>query len=388
MKPVVRVDRAGRTYRMAHFHPLRWEIDMSSYLSTALDSDPVVQAVFVHEYVHYVQALTGTIGRHIVLELARLSVFAGISKKHGWPPPAGYDQVHLQEVLSAASPQDFQGTDPQRQYHEFCTELSFALADSPVPAPPGAAAGRFTRLPLTVGPNSVKDFVHVVAKNGGGLVAVPVTDRVVFENMARQVQRNYLRFNNTLDISPVDDERKKSHGDLTYVCLHDALQQRLPASEDAAKWTITLCQVALLCRNPGTAFEHMLNGLTGARTSDMTSFIQAMNRDAWFKGEFNEPPVQGVLNELVSKWGTAMLPRENWELREFTKLVANACNALLGDYSLMAGSLVAWRDIGHWIARFGCPPVVFSDTTSTQIQGIAAAAPWTWYLRRLDDLLR
>jgi hypothetical protein len=131
----------------------------------------------------------------------------------------------------------------------------------------------------------------------------------------------------------------------------------------------------------------MLARLMGVRSPDLTVFLQFLCRDEWFKGEFNEPPVQGVLSDLVGKWGTAMLPRENWELREFTKLVANACNALLDDYSLMAGPLLAWKDIGHWIERFGCPPIIFSDATCTNVQGIATSEPWTWYLRRLDDLL-
>ena len=373
---------------MPHFHPLRWEIDLRPHRSGDLDAQPVVQAVFVHEYVHYVQALTGTVGRHILLELARLAVFAGILRKHGWPPPAGYEQVHLREVLEASAPADFQPSEPRTQYQEFSQELLFALADAESALPAGTAPGAFARRRLEVGPHAVDDFVHVAVRRGAAVVAVPVTDRVVFENMARQVQRNYLRFNNNLDTSPVDVERQKAHGDITYVCLHDALKSRLPDSEDCSKWTITLCQLALLCRNPGTAFEHMVGRLTGLRSSDLSGFIQALNRDQWFKGEFNHPPVQDVLNELVGKWGTAVLPRENWELRELTKLVANACNALLGEYSLMAGSLLAWKDIGHWIARFGCPPIIFSDCTLTEVQGITTSAPWTWYLRRLDDLLQ
>jgi len=367
---------------------MRWEIDLSAYRSTDLETDPVLQAVFVHEYVHYVQALTGTIGRHILLEMVRLAIFAGISRRHGWPPPAGYDQVHLHEVLENAAPADFQSSEPRRQYHEFIRDLLFALDDTAGPAPAGTTPGVLLRRTLTVGANTVDDFVHVTGTNSSGVVAVPVTDRVVFENMARQVQRNYLRFNNNLDTSAVDDERNRSHGDLTYVCLHDVLANRLPASEDSGKWTITLCQVALLCRNPGTAFERIINSLTGLRNTDLTSFVQALNRDAWFQGEFNEPPVQELLNELIGKWGTAILPRENWEMREFTKLVANACNALLGDYSLMASPLLTWKDVGHWIARFGCPPLTFSDGTISQVQGIATSSPWTWYLRRLDDLMR
>ncbi len=292
-------------------------------------------------------------------------------------------------MLNAASAADFQNSAPRDQYHEFSRDLAFALCDQATPTPGGTQASQFRRQPLTVGANSVDAFVHMTARlPSGAVLAVPVTDRVVFENMARQVQRNFLRFNNNLDTSPVDSERNRVHGDITYVCLHEALVERLPPSEDAAKWTITLCQIALQCRNPGTAFEHMLGRLTAANRSDVTGFVQSLSRDPWFKGEFNVPPIQDTLNELISKWGTAMLPRENWELREFTKLIANACNAVQSDYSLMAAPLLAWKDIGRWLASFGCPPVIFRDGPCASIHGVATTAPWTRYLRRLDDLMQ
>jgi len=372
---------------MAHFDALRWEINLEKYSAAELDSNPVVQAVFVHEYVHYAQALTGTIGRHILIEMARLAVFVGILRRHGWPPPAGYDQVNLREVLSAASKADLAGTEPERQFKDFLKQLQFATSDKRARMSKGTPPGTFVRHTLTVGPHSVDDFVHVTGDDAAGPCAIPITDRVVFENMARQVQRNFLLFNNELKTAPVDDERQKPNRDLEYVCLHDLVGQRLPKSEDNAKWTITLCQIALLCRNPGSAFEHLVDRLSGLRTVDLTSFVQAANRDEWFKGEFNKPPIQLVLNELVEKWGTAILPRENWELREFTKLIANACNALLGDYTLMASPLITWKDVGHWIARFGCPPIVLSEGPRHEIQGIKTSAPWISYFRRLADLL-
>lgn len=372
---------------MAHFDPLRWEIDLSDHGAAELDTDPVVQAKFVHEYVHYVQTLTGTIGRHILLELARLAVYAGILRRHGWPPPAGYDQVHLRQVFEAASKADFIGSEPAQQYVEFHSELDFALSSARVVVPPGAAPGTFMRRELREGPHSVSDFVHVVVAHAGQSFAIPVSDRVVFENMARQVQRNYLLFNNNLATAPVDSERLAAHGDLTYVCLHDTIKTFLPREEDAAKWTIVICQIALLCRNPGTAFAHMVDQLTGLRVFDVTQFVQALNRDSWFEGEFDEPPIQGLLNELIGKWGTAMLPRENWELRELTKLIANANNALRDEYSLMASPLLTWQEVGHWIARFGCPPVHCKDGLREEMHGIKTSAPWHWYFARLNDLL-
>lgn len=371
---------------MAHFHPLSWEIVLPCK-SSDLDSDPVAQATFVHEYIHYIQCLTGTIGRHILLEMARVAVFAGIQKHHGWPPPSGFGQIHLLDVLRNASRSDFAGTDPATQFQEFERELLFALADKAT-SEPTITTPQLLRRTLTVGSFSVDDFVHVSADTPSGFVVVPVSDRVVFENMARQVQRNFLRFNNSLDTSSIDGERKMPHGDAVYVCLHDLLKTALPASEDCGKWTIALCQIALLCRNPGTAFERMFTRLSGAAAPDLSRFVADMNRDPWFAGEFNEPEIQGTLNELVGKWGTAMLPRENWELREFTKIIANAHNALSPPYDKFASPLLTWSEVGHWIAAFGCPPVACADGHPSHVQGIAVSMPFQEYLRRTHELLK
>lgn len=372
---------------MAHFHPLRWEIDLSDHHSSSLESDPVVQATFLHEYVHYVQALTGTIGRRILLEMVRLAIFAGHSYHHGWPAPADRPRLDLRAALESASPSDFHNTKPRQQYKKLIEDLRFALGDAPTPAPADVSPGAVFRRALTLGPNTVDDFVHVVGSTPSGTVAVPITDRVVFENMARQIQLNYLRFNNDLKTAVVRDLRSQPGGDVTYVCLRDALEQALPTSEDSEKWTVVLCQVALLCRHPGGAFAHMLERLAEMREPDLTDFVRRMKRDDWFLGEFNVPPVQETLHELVGKYGTAIQLAENHELRELTKLIAHAHNALRDDYALMASPLIEWAHVLGWVDRFGCPPLSFSDGILTEIQGRPCTSPWTWYFRRLDDLL-
>lgn len=372
---------------MAHFDPLRWEIDLGNHTRAELDVKPLVQGKFVHEYVHYVQVLTGTVGRQILIELARLAVYAGIWRCYGWPPPAGYGQVFLRDVFEKALAADFVNSEPAQQYAQLRADLKWALADTRVRMPQGMAVGTIVGRDVLIGTHRIPDFVHVIVAHEGQSYAMPVTDRVVFENMARQVQRNYLRFNNGLDTSEVDRERAATHGDLAYICLHDTIKQLLPSSEDSAKWTIVVCQFALLCRNPGAAFAHIVERLKGLRTIELTSFLQALRRDQWFSGEFNVPPIQEVVNELIMKWGTAMLPRESWELRELAQLIANASNALDDDCFLMASPLLRWDDVRHWIARFGCPPVQCMDGRRDEIHGIRTSAPWHWYFARLNDLL-
>ncbi len=374
---------------MAHFLPLRWVIELPDNDIADLERDPVTKARFVHEYIHYVQCLTGTIGRHILVEIARVSIFAGLHKAYGWPPPKNYGQIDLADVLGRAEKVDFIGTEPAAQYQEFDRELRFALA-AHMTRYNGAVASSspFVSTSHQVGQFKVDDFVHVVSQHPtAGSMLIPVTDRVVFENMARQVQKNFLRFNNDLDTTAVDDHRLGPSADLPYVCLHDHLRARLAEGEDPAKWTITLCQIALLCRNPGTAMRQMWQHLRDQDNCDLDAFTKVVGRDDWFKGEFNHPPLQKTLDELIGGLGTAMRMTENWELREFTKCIATASNTLVDRYDYFADPLLEWKTVASWVSRFGCPPVICRDGRCTEIMGAKTSMPWHDYFTLADRLL-
>jgi hypothetical protein len=71
---------------MVQFDPATWTIEFCEHSVAEIESNPVVQARFVHEYVHYLQTLTGTLGRQILIELVRISIWAGLWKHHGGEP--------------------------------------------------------------------------------------------------------------------------------------------------------------------------------------------------------------------------------------------------------------------------------------------------------------
>jgi hypothetical protein len=367
----------------SHFSPLRWEICLD-FDSSALVGDPVAQATFTHEYIHYVQCLTGTVGRLILLDMVRVAVFAGLHKVHNGSIPARFQQIDLKQVFASASRSDFDGTDPALQYRELERELTFAFAaESEVcnTHPPGTLFSKR----LSVRGLEVDDFVHVTAYTPAGVVCVPVSDRVVFENMARQVQRNFLLF--AVGHSPIDDERSKNHGDAPYACLHDLIVSVLPSSEPYSKWTIAICQAALMCQHPGKAFEHIFGRLKLTRVHDLEGFVSALNRDSWFEGEFNVPDVQTTVNDLVRGYGTAMRPGENYELAELVRLVANAHNAIRSPWSYFANPLVKWNDVASWVRSFGCPPVRCNDRKILELHGISTSLPFQSYLQAAHELL-
>ncbi len=379
---------------MAHFDPLKWQIDILEHSVKDLEQSVEAQSKFVHEYIHYVQALTSTIGRNILLEMVRLMIFAGFWKHYRGSLPKKFEEkINLKELLENSSPNDFRGTEPAAQYQEFYAQLGFALADNISKARThNEPEFKFVRMPLLVGKFCKNDFVHLVVTHDKQKWAVPITDRVVFENMARQVQRNYLGFNcapnpdGTLNKSLLDGERRKV-GDLVYTCLYDTLEDTLPRSEDVARWTIGLCQFALLCRYPGLVLEYMIGRLDGRRVVDVQSFLMEMRRDSFFVGEYNTPPLQETLNEVVGKWGTAILMSESWELREITKHISNAYNALIDEPLFFASPLLSIKEVQGWMRSFGCPPVRCADGALEQLYGVALSKPWHRYFELADSVL-
>ena len=78
---------------------------------------------------------------------------------------------------------------------------------------------------------------------------------------------------------------------------------------------------------------------------------------------------------------------ENWELREFTKCIANANNTLLMNYHCFADPLIKWQNVHIWIRLFGCPPIICKDGRLEKIQGVDATMPWHDYFTLADKLL-
>ncbi len=375
---------------MAHFHPLTWHIDLRPYSEADLLSNPIVQAIFVHEYVHYLQALTGTFGRCLLSELVRTMVFAGHFKAAGCRIAEIRNQIDLMATLNDASKADFAGSSMSQQYGELRDQVRFVLSDDVVTKLNGAQSHRtFFFQPIQKGRFRIGSFVHLeTCPIGGQPSGVPLTDRILFENMARQVQRNYLLMNNSLDTSPVDSLRTSAPYDLTYVCLHDLISSRLDTKvESPAKWTIVLCQLSLLCQHPGNAFFSIWELFERDSKPTLDGLLRAFNQTKTHALHFNHPPLQDILNSLIQEYGTAIRMTENGELHDLTKLIVNAANAFISDPFFLASPLLTWNDVLAWLPCFGCPPV---DTRMGRIQSIAGvplASPWQSYFSLTDQLL-
>jgi hypothetical protein len=370
--------------RTNHFNPLVWEINIENYSLEELETDPVAQAVFVHEYLHYIQQMIGTVGRFIFKDILRIGIGAALEVQFGslaeWSKHKS--QIDVWSVLSSNSGL-LHSTVFGRQYNQLIEEIGLTLAGDgirkisigdPSSIPP-FSTDRYMR-----GNFSVEGFPFMNVIRGDAVYSIPLNDGVFYENMARQVQRSYLVCNNTVagllspDLTPVDSLRKNI-GEISYVCIHDYLDGLIDAGEPRSVWTIVLCQRCLQCRFPGKAFVHMCESLrTGAKT-DLNTFVFNQSHHMFYKGEFNTPPLQEVINELVLKWGTALIGLQRLELSHFTQRIARAHNACV-NMRFFAPDIIRWNDVLNWIDRFGCPQLIVEGKRVSLLCNKQLDLPW------------
>lgn len=370
----------------SHFEPFGWKIRLTGHQSKDLADDGLARAAFIHEYIHYVQFLVGSLGRIQFVEFVRNIILAGVVKHYGNDAPEKIEQINLMETLSEAVPGDFVDTDAQSNFKENYYELMGALDTTLMPIE--ATTEKFIYEPFRIhGLDNfeIKDFPHIVVHHRQKTYKIPLSDGIFLENMARQIQRYYLFFR-LHDTSSVDNLRGELE-EQKYICLCQLIREHSQDKLDSMMWTIVLCQISLICERPCYAFVKMYEKLVTQGTWDIDEFLRSLVWDEEIKSRYNKPPMQEVLKELIEKLGTTMKVHENYELREIAKYMCNAHNDICSNPKYFANSLIDWDCVISWVSRFGCPPVVCDDMTVTTIGGIELKKPWHDYLIRGRDLL-
>jgi hypothetical protein len=113
---------------------------------------------------------------------------------------------------------------------------------------------------------------------------------------------------------------------------------------------------------------------TGAKT-DLNTFVFNQSHHMFYKGEFNTPPLQEVINELVLKWGTALIGLQRLELSHFTQRIARAHNACV-NMRFFAPDIIRWNDVLNWIDRFGCPQLIVEGKRVSLLCNKQLDLPW------------
>lgn len=370
----------------SHFEPFGWEIRLSGHKSENLGKDSLTRAAFIHEYIHYVQFLIGSLGRIQFMEFIRNIILAGIIKHYNNNVPDYCEQIDLRVELSKASPNDLMDTEAQinfqKNYHDLNAALDTALRQiSPI-------ADDFVFEPLRIhGPHGfeIPDFPHIVIHHKQQAYILPISDRVFFENMARQIQRNYLQ--STLKDASSVDMLEGSLDEEIYICLWKKIKEKIQDTKESRIWTIVLCQISLICERPAHAFVEMYNNLIQQNVVNLNEFLRFLDYSKEIKNRYDKPSMQEIVNDLVQGIGRSIRMTETYELREIAKHMVNAHNDICTNPRYFANSLINWDHVLTWLDRFGCPPIIFDDKTLTKIDTIDLKKPWHDYLNLGRNLL-
>ena len=367
-----------------YFNFLDWSITLENIESKELVANIEAQSIFLHEYIHYCQHLSSTFGRIVIKNIIITLIKAALFKLYGNNIPERIQPFDLWNVLKNCTAQDFQGTTIKNEYFEVFNEYQIIMSCEMSPYNMNKNE-IFVDKEINV--NGVRRiYPHIVVEYNSNSFLIPLSERILYENMARQVQRNYLQFNNQLNSNQVD-RLKNTQSEQIYLCIHQLLEKILPYSEPVSHWTITFCQLALLCRHPGEAFKHIYERLKALPNLDLNSFIDTINNDAYFLTEYNIPNIQTLINDLIQKYGAYISVKERSELRNFVLKLGEIYNKLNTNKQYFSRDLINWHEVKEWVNLFGCPPISCKDVILTNFLGNDTNEFWHKYFKKIHEML-
>lgn len=350
----------------AHFHPLSWKIHLPNFDSKNLDSDPVAQSVFVHEYTHYLQFLSSAYGVRCMYELFRISVNMAYHYKFGSAIPKTISPDNKISVLDmlAANIKAKLSDEVTDQVKYLVSQLEFSFGEkyalvSLIDRKPTTYP--FDSEPLTL--NGKTYHVKVLhSKWRGQEWRVYVTERIIFENMARQLQKCYSIFAGEPAMSHMASYQA-DQGEVLYMCLHNYLAENIGPGEDASTWTYALCQYCLRAVDSTAVLIRCLHLLRSSpHRSDLSRFLAACDRDTQVAKGLNKYDL-GKMNEDLSMLSRGVCSsQEAYDIHQAFMHVCNVYNDFFVDGTrLLNYSGLFWKDVKTWVARYGCPSIVFRD---------------------------
>ncbi len=363
-----------------HFEPFDFTIELDFPRKT-LGADGVERSILVHEYIHYLQCLSSTIGRCLLFELSRIAITGGHWKFHNKNPPNDLQHIDLDDVLSKSNRADFTSFGGRTQYADTRIEID-ALLNPKLSAGSTGSGVRFHQAPLAGFPT--KNVLHLEFDYAGSRTCVPLVDRVFFENAARQVQRHYL----FMAIQKTDfvDRLLGQPGEAQYICLHECVEPAVRGRFDAREMTIALSQFCLLSAEPGTVFTLALSDLATSKARTREEQFHELRRNPQIAALMNKPNMDEVIREY-GRLQTSILSPASLGLFRFRELITHAYNQLNALPWLFASSIVTWDVFKQWLRTFGCPEIRCSDGSLSHLEGIPCQSPWVKYLQLGNSLL-
>ncbi|NUN10330.1 MAG: hypothetical protein HUU54_14240 [Ignavibacteriaceae bacterium] len=377
-----------------HFDLFEWTIYLPEFTKDQVENEVYAQSVLIHEYIHYCQQLSSTFGRiflkNIITSLLRASIFI----RYGPNVPSQIDNLNIRDLITNASPYILINSDIKKDHEDLMEEYEIITAGEPFPVTSHDPELFVYDKVFSKSRNTSHVYPHILAEFLGSKYYVPLSERVIYENMARQIQRNYLQFNNqrqeNLIYRPdteIIDSLRNNTGEVIYVCVHDEIKKILPDTEDISAWTIAICQISLLCRLPGDALKHLFDMLRSLNPKKMEVFLQSCTTDVFFNDNYNVPNMQEYLNDIMLEHSKYLVPQERILIHDFIKRVVAISNAVNSNKLYFYNAQMNQKDFFAFMNSFGCPPIICSDGELKSIFGYDIQNPLREYFVKIYKLL-
>jgi hypothetical protein len=329
--------------------------------------------------------LCSTFGRIVLKNIIISLIKTGLFKKNGPSIPQYVEKIDLWKTLENSAPSDFVGSPIRDEYDELLNEYRIIISSKINYIGTSLTSSPF--ITKTISVNGLnREYPHLISEINSKYFIIPLSESVIYENMARQIQRDYLYFNNNLDTS-LTDGYAINDNEIIYICINRHLKKVIPSTESISKWTITLCQIAMLCRHPGEALTYILKKLETQKIFDLVEFEKSLQKDTWFSGEYNVPNVQTVVSDLIEKYGIYIQVTEHYELTEFLKKLVDISNHVNSNKQYFYDPLLKWDGVKIWLELFGCPSLFCGGTEISSLHGVKTNTYWFRYFDKVHQLL-
>lgn len=294
--------------------------------------------------------------------------------------------INLLSSLQQASRNTYENSEFLDQFRQIRDELEFYLDDDLHVLSYDVEHPVFDTEKVQFSNEELDEVVYLSIKYTDGVsYKIRLIDKVILENMARFVQYIYLSSSN--NDTQYLDEYNDLCSEFGYRCIFYLIGNKLMIKkEEQYKWTVTLCTIALLCRNPGSAIQHIYELLPESENSDLVSFLDILALDSWFESEFNNPPIQDILGD-IAKLAVNVSSKERLLIIEYIDHLVAIANSLRRNFTFFADNYNGVSTLHTWINSFGCPPIQFCDGIEIHPFGIQNSGSLHEYFTLMYKLL-
>jgi hypothetical protein len=365
---------------MASFSFMNCSINMTSagdtrYNGSSADlanipGDAGATITFTHEYIHFVQSISGIWGFRLLDAMIDLGI-RGAVKLSPPPAPGQTGRVVIMPLLAGLADRAGQADPHLRTKANQLGDQIRCLFSGDHYAYAGAKpAWTLDTQEVTCGTFN-ETFWGIVTPGGRFR---PITPRMCAEGMARMIDRwlaRKLGFNaHTWPDS--DSERELYNG--IFNLLGQATYAEAVAEVVRERVAVTVCWLALATERPDLAVAYMLDFLQkGSGAGGLAKSIAISLHEALLQHPqkiYGAHHFNRTMNDIQHGAAATIDRNEYLDIYEQLKNIQNASNLALRVPYYFSDEDVDWAVVEHWMKTFTLPKVVATDGNVPEIAGV------------------